>query len=801
MALESLDIIFDSSLNYRNYIPLGTPLLSRYDNLGSTGNNSYSYKLSAVSDDGETDLSDEIITYNSNAVLSSVNFVRIFWNQSDAVNYYKLYKLVNGSYLFLAKITDHFHYDDIGLSPSSITHQGYNSTGYDPSFVNLGYLMKRYTGATKYENYVSPLRMEFIFNGANYYNNTFSYIFKVIRYTKNLDYIFMTNTSNSQNIQYMVYNRKENKFYQGGVVYMFFRGATNMYIYDADANLDTSSDGNVNVSGNTVTGFGTKFDTLRFSVGSRIGFGSTNPEAITEWYEVASIVSDTSLTLTETVTKTYPNNCPYIIEELSFITAILWNTSPYNLGGVYLVKGINFTFMRHGNTVPFATTVDRVRANYRILYPGTYSVTYASNLAILPKSSNTEHIFYGMIESGNTMRIAAFNARAPLTLIAGESTSAFKYMTKSYDCINTADGLRMLWLPTGQGRNKHSIYFRSGSAAVLQRIDLDDIKQDGDFFGKDYLMVKPLANGIRSYAQTGPSNVRYIPNLEQLLFSSQFSAVLPYDSNYPYYNIEFGEVNLENSDYRMPSKEMVSHMRDSPNFNISDGLWYFVTNSYKLAILPGEADWRFASRNNARIITHSIDTSYITKFNKLLVSHPEILGTHDLGTTPEPFRVYYRTDGISDDSGSWGLLDDTFDMSFITPKDNIQFMFEFRILGRACVPNRIYGLSISYFVDDDLPSGFEWNLYDSSNANSIIGFEQTNALSSFNSFKITYYLSESDKEVFTAYSTENINGSFQYWNGLSWINGVGPNMLGIRRRFVATNYLPSTDVYAKITLV
>ena len=154
----------------------------------------------------------------------------------------------------------------------------------------------------------------------------------------------------------------------------------------------------------------------------------------------------------------------------------------------------------------------------------------------------------------------------------------------------------------------------------MQRIDLDDIKQDGDFFGKDYLMVKPLANGLRSYAQTGPSNVRYIPNLEQLLFSSQFSAVLPYDSNYPYYNIEFGEVNLENSDYRMPSKEMVSHMRDSPNFNISDGLWYFVTNSYKLAILPGEADWRFASRNNARIITHSIDTSYITKFNKLLVA-------------------------------------------------------------------------------------------------------------------------------------------------------------------------------------
>jgi hypothetical protein len=801
MALESLDINFDSSLNYRNYIPLNPPTFNRYDNIGSAGNTSYSYKLSAVSDDGETDLSDELITYNSNAVLSSTNFVRIFWNQSDSVNYYKLYKLVNGSYLFLAKITDHFHYDDIGVYPSSITHQGYNSTGYDPSFVNLGYLMKRYIGTTKYENYVSPLRMDFIFNGSNYYNNGFSYIFKVIRYTKNLDYIFMTNVSSTQNIQYMVYNRKENKFYQGGVVYIFFRGTTNMYISDADAILDTSTDGYVNVSGNTVTGFGTKFDTLRFSVGSRIGFGSTNPEAITEWYEVASIVSDTSLTITETVTKTYPNNCPYIIEELSFITSAYWNTSPYNLGGIYLVKGVNFTFMRHNNTIPFATTVDRVRANYRIINPGTNIIINGWSLAFLPKISNIEHTFYALIEQGNTMRIAAFNAEAPLTLSAGESTSAFKYMTKSYDCVNSADGIRMLCLPTGQGRNKFSIYFRSGGASVLQRIDLEDIKQDGDLFGKDYLMVRPLANGYRAYAQTNPSNVRYIPNLEQLLFSATFSAVLPYDSNYPYYYTEFGESNLENSDYRMPSKEMVSHIRESPNFNISDGLWYFVNNTYKLAILPGEADWRFASRNNARIITHSIDTSHITKFNKLLVSHPEILGTHDLGTTPEPFRVYYRTDGISDDSGSWGLLDDTFDMSFIIPKDNIQFMFEFRILGRACVPNRIYGLSISYFVDEDLPSGFEWNLYDSNNTNSIIGFEQSNVIPSLNSFKITYYVSESDEEVFTAYSTENINGSFQYWNGTTWINGIGPNMLGTRRRFVPSHALPNIDVYAKITIV
>lgn len=801
MAIESIDFTFDSSLNYRNYIPVKAPTLSRYDNIGTPGSASYSYKLSIVNNDGESDLSDEIITYNSNSILSSSNYVRIFWNQSELTNYYKLYKLVNGSYVFLANIYDHFHYDDIGTTPSSITHQGYNSTGYDPSYVNLGYLMYRYSGVNKYDNYVSPLRLEHIFHGANYYNNTFSYLFKVIRYTKNLDYLFTTNTSNTQNIQYMIYNRKENKFYQGGVVYIFFRGTTNMYIYDADINIESSSDGYVTVSGNTVTGTNTNFNSSGFSVGSRIGFGSTNPEAITEWYEVASIISDTSLTLRETLSKTYPPNSPYIIEEVIMISANYWNTNPYNLGGVYITKGMNFTFMKHNNTVPFATTVDRVRATYRIINPGTNLIINGWSLAALPKASNNEHIFYVLIEQGNTMRIACFNAKAPLTLTAGESTSAFKYMTKSYDCINTADGLRMFCLPFGPGRNKYSIYFRSGGATVLQRIDLDDIKQDGDLFGQDHGYVRPIANAFRGFNHLNPSNARYIPNLEQMLFSATLNTVVPYDTNYPYHYNEFGEVTYENSDYRMPSKDTVSHLRESSNFNISDGLWYYVANSYKLGVFPGEADWRFASRNNARIITHSIDTSHITKFNKLLVHHPEVLGSHDLGSMPEPFRVYFRTEGISDDSGDWCLLNDSFDMSFITPKDDIQFMFEFRVLGRASVPNRIYGLSISYFVDEDLPTGFDWNLYDSNSSSSIIGFEQTRVLNTLGNFKITYYLSESDEEVFTAYSTENINGSFQYWNGSSWINGVGPNMLGTRRRFTASHYLPSTDVYAKITLV
>jgi hypothetical protein len=128
-------------------------------------------------------------------------------------------------------------------------------------------------------------------------------------------------------------------------------------------------------------------------------------------------------------------------------------------------------------------------------------------------------------------------------------------------------------------------------------------------------------------------------------------------------------------------------------------------------------------------------------------------------------------------------------------------MFEFKILGEYGVPARIYSLEISYETDEELPQGIEWNLNDSNNALGIIAFEQTASLSTFNGFKITFYNLDTDQQVFSASSTENTNGTFQYWNGSSWINGVGPNMFGTRRRFAASHYLPSSDVYAKITLV
>jgi hypothetical protein len=798
MSTESLDLSFDLSQNYRSYLITNSPNLDSDYIIGTPGTKTLSYKISSVTADGETDLSEELIVSNCPAILSSLNFVRIHWHQTEKTLRYNIYKKSDGAFYLLGSTT-HFHFDDIGQSLSSISHQGYNSTGYDSSFVNLGTNMLRYTGSNIEDNYIGPLNEKFFHNAIAFSNNRYGYIFDVIRLTRDIDVIFQNNVSNTQNIMFNYYDRRNHTFTQGGIAWFDFMASSNMYIADVNVLYEKSYQGYVSVSGSTVTGYGTLFDSLRFSVGSRIGFGSTNYENITEWYEVASVNSDTSITLQETVSKTYPNFCPYIIDEIQFIMSVFWNQGTYDRGGLFIAKGLTLTNMITNTKVLMATNQDRQRALYRLTTPGTNLITYlAVGHGLRPKFSNTEQLIYVLSEYSNNYKIHVFNIRAPLTVVSGASTSAYRFATKTYDIPNGGGGIRYFCLPTGLSKNKPCLLANYGSSVFV--IDLDDIKQDADLFWKEHCYARYIGGNYYDTGNNIQNNTRYVPNLDMILFSNRYASLVKFDTNAPQYDIQFGSFTGEYTDYRNTQGKTVPYYSAGSNFFPIDGLWYY-NAEYKLSIIVGEADFLFAEKTKSRIITQAINTAHISKFKKVLVSHPEYLGDINLGISPEFFKLYYRTDGINDDTGSWTYIDDTFDISGVKPKDQIQFMFEFRILGVYCTPSRIYGLSITYDVDDELPIEFEWNLNDCDNTNAILGFEQTSLVTNFNQFNISFYQSSNDVKVFNASSAENINGNFQYFNGSTWINGVGPNAVGTRRRFVSLHKFPSEDIYAKIILV
>jgi hypothetical protein len=146
-----------------------------------------------------------------------------------------------------------------------------------------------------------------------------------------------------------------------GAVTLTFPTATVHTVRGFRAILENYTTGTVGVSGTAVTGSGTGW-TTGLSVGSRIGFGSTDPNQITTWYEISAIGSDTSITLTGSA-GTISAGTSYVIQDLMLVHANT-NATATN-GGLFVTKGLRFeNFANPATAIPAATTVDKIRANY-----------------------------------------------------------------------------------------------------------------------------------------------------------------------------------------------------------------------------------------------------------------------------------------------------------------------------------------------------------------------------------------------------------------------------------------------------
>jgi hypothetical protein len=186
-----------------------------------------------------------------------------------------------------------------------------------------------------------------------------------------IDWIFLGDIATAsavRRINAYTYNRRNSTFTWKGFVTVNFPTATAHTIRALKMTYDKEFTGTVSVSSTGVTGTGTLFSTNRVCVGNRIGFGATSPVAINNWYEIASIASDTSLTLTTGATAI--SNTPYVIEDLRAV--LLTTNATTTNGGLFVVKGLNidtFSMGASGTMIPAGATgtgatVDNIRACY-----------------------------------------------------------------------------------------------------------------------------------------------------------------------------------------------------------------------------------------------------------------------------------------------------------------------------------------------------------------------------------------------------------------------------------------------------
>ena len=602
----------------------------------------------------------------------------------------------------------------------SQTSYRFTEESYDSTKLGLGPLMIQTTGAGDTDKWTGPLpvglgrpfeastAISVSMPWAMQWSNTSS---------SKTDWIFLAENSTAAATRRLVayeYNRLTgaNPVWKGFIT-CTFPAATNHTVSALRMSYDLYTTGTVSVSGTAVTGSSTTWTTSRVPAGCRIGFGSTNPNSISTWYYISSIGSDTSITLT-TSAGTVAGGTSYVIEDLRAIIATT-NATATN-GGLNIVKGISIDdFSPTGTTISAATTVDNVKAVYWLKDAATNANTTANGVGLESGSYTSQMCWVG--NGTTTQQLFKHDVRAALTLTSGASTVQFQYSTGvSATLTGTASQVnngRIATLSHGPGSGSSCYYFTT-TTRVYRTIAMSSITTGSTTFisGGDNMTEVP-PGGTSTFAVSSLINsVEYMSSIDKLLLAVN-ATTTPFRSYITQYRTDGGQIDRQfGGDSRQLNQSGASSDL-TPTINTArlaytacseGGLTYLATNgttatSNFLYVVPFSADWEYASTTSCRILLPAFTTTDADKFSYIMFGEDHVLGGstgQNIGVETEPFRAYYRTSGISDNSGSWTAVNESGDLSGISGAASIQFMLEFKVIGVYGAASRILSAVLAY---------------------------------------------------------------------------------------------------------
>ena len=268
----------------------------------------------------------------------------------------------------------------------------------------------------------------------------------VITFSSTVDWVFMVQNLATavatRQITLYEFNKRTAAYTWKGFIIATLPTATAHTIRGFRAFRYLHTAGTVEVSTTAVTGTNTLWQDERLAVGARIGFGSTDPTQISSWYVISAITDNTNITLASSA-GTVAAGSTYVIEELRFgLTTI--NGTATN-GGLYLVKGVNYSdFVVGGTTISAATNTDNIKAVYWMSDAGTTAnvVTNVSACGLAIQSEVSKTLHYAYVLDGYTSsyaKIYRYNLRATGTVASGKMTiSVSSYSTGTVAVSGTA---------------------------------------------------------------------------------------------------------------------------------------------------------------------------------------------------------------------------------------------------------------------------------------------------------------------------------------------------------------------------
>lgn len=606
------------------------------------------------------------------------------------------------------------------LKFGNLNSYNYENTGtYTPSGLGIGPLMFQSSGVNSYEQWAGPLPIGIV--RPMEYSTAIPGVYPwAMRWSTGIDWVFLADNATAAATRRLVkatYNRATAFFGIDGFLTVTYPTATNHTIRGFRMSYELHNTGVVAAQRNVVSGWNTCFSGDGVCVGNRIGFGTTVPSEVSSWYTITGVTTNTGLTLTTNMGETYASGTPYVIEDLRAIM-VNSNATVAN-GGVYLAKGLSANdFSPAGKLIGPAVTADHQRAVYWLADAATAQNITPLGCAIESKDSFTGQNLWtleGVSSFGP--RLFKHNIRKnPLVPAAGKDLTAIQWWTTGTAIVGTpsqANNGRLAAANHGPGAGQECIYLTT-TTRVLRSIPINTITSGMTNWLAD-AMVEIPAGGTDTFAASSLMNsIEYSSMIDKFLVAVNAtttpfkSYITQYKTDSSQFNRNFG-VDTRQTDLTTADSTTtpIPSMVGGPySFWSEGGILYAaivgttaITN--RVYAIPVSADWEYASSTNCRLITPEISTPNCNKFVRAYVNQVETIGVggnsnKNLSLSPEPFRKYYRTAGISDNSGSWTLLDDYSDLSGISGAESIQFMFEFRTIGTLNIPARLLSVCVVY---------------------------------------------------------------------------------------------------------
>jgi hypothetical protein len=662
-----------------------------------------------------------------------------------------------------------------------------SESAYDHTKWNLGKGLIYNNGATAVDKYISPdfqairpLEESTPFAVTQIYAHnhsaTITYVFGVEA---------LTTAVATRRVQLWELNRKTGARSWKGFITMTLLTATAHTVRNFTMDVKEESTGTVAVSGTTVTGTGTAFATNKVAVGARIGFGSTDPGQITEWYRVTVRTSNTALTLNVTP-GTITAGTAYVIQEFRPVYTAT-NATTTN-GGTHYGKGISIEdFTSGGTTIPVAVSTDDQKAMYWIKDASTQTNIAAAGVSLERDTATATSLnmyVLDLVSAGN-YRVYKYNIRAALTVATGASVSAWILTTGNQAVTGTGSQNANLCIANtshGLGNGIKSIYFVTTTR--WYRAALSNITS-GNVSWQSNVIAEIPTGGTSTFAATGGlSTIEYMPSIDSFVIGTtsatgNFSYVSKYVSSGNEFDRQFGR------DYKHQDQSLMDngHPTIFSNqilplvFTDAGANRIFVCKqgttalNNQIYVMAFGSDWEYAANSQGRLISPEITTPNVLKYYRVFANHVDYLGSTTLGKTTESYRMYARTANItSDETTGWTLIDGANDISGLAGASSIQFAIEFKTIGESCVPARILGLNLSY-EDNTSDSHYSLSVEKSSVTSKIFAWYFDSAFGgTVPTLRINLYDANSGGLLLTDTTTAAANGTWEKTtDGTSWI--------------------------------